>query len=211
MKPLYWNGPLARFVSLLLIITCTACVSAPSGEMTLRPGPQRVPALRAQGDLIIATLAGATLTVEPLTPQGLDAYYARRPALVNPFKVLPKGTKAPLAFILRIQNVGLDRINFDPGQALLTDQQGRRSQAFSYDELYSLVAGLGESAKILRALDETVLSNLLVVPPRHDRDGLLLFPPLDSAVKMMILTVGSFYVGPTEQLMLFEFEVRRTP
>lgn len=177
----------------------------------LRPGPQRLPTLQAQGDLVIATLAGATVTAEPLTEKGLDAYYARRPALVNPFKILPKGSKAPLAFILRIQNVGRDRINFDPAQAWLTDQQDHRSAAFSYDELYSLFSEKGESARALRALEETVLTNFLVVPPKHDRDGLLVFPPLDPAAKMVILEVGSFYVGSAEQLLLFEFEVRRAP
>lgn len=211
MKPLLSNGPLARFFSLLMVVSCTACASGPSGEAMLRPGPQRLPTLQAQGDLVIATLAGATVTAEPLTEKGLDAYYARRPALVNPFKILPKGSKAPLAFILRIQNVGRDRINFDPAQAWLTDQQDHRSAAFSYDELYSLFSEKAESARALRALEETVLTNFLVVPPKHDRDGLLVFPPLDPAAKMIILEVGSFYVGSAEQLLLFEFEVRRAP
>ena len=178
----------------------------------LRPGPQRLLTLQAQGDLVIATLAGgATVTVEPLTEKGLDAYYARRPTLLNPFKRLPKGAKGPLAFILRIQNVGRDRVNFDPSQALLVDQQYRRSAALSYDELYSLFSEKGESAKVLRTLEETALTNLLVVPPKLDREGLLIFPPLDPAAKAVILEVGSFYVGSAEQLLLFEFEVRRAP
>ena len=177
----------------------------------LRPGPQRLPTLRAQGALVIATLAGATITVEPLTEKGLDAYYARRPALVNPFTLRPKETKGPLAFILRIQNVGRDRVNFDPGQALLTDQQDRRLAALSYDELYSLFSEKGEAARALQALEETVLTNFLVVPPKLDREGLLLFPPPDPAAKMVILEVGSLYVGSVEQLLLFEFEVTHAP
>lgn len=176
-----------------------------------RPGPQRLPTLRAQGDLVIATLAGATVTAEPLTDKGLDAYYARRPALVNPFKQRQKETRGPLAFILRIQNVGRNRINFDPGQAVVVDQQDRRSAALSYDELYSLFSEQREPAKVLRALEETVLTNLLVVPPKVDREGLLIFPPLDPEAKMVILEVGSFYIGSAEQLLLFEFEVRRAP
>lgn len=211
MKPLIFNGPVARFLSLLLVIFCTACASGPSGEAVLRPGPQRLPTLRSQGDLVIATLTGATVTVEPLTEKGLDAYYARRPTLPNPFKALPRGAKAPLAFILRVQNVGRDRINFDPGQAWLTDQQNRRSAAFLYDELYSLFSEKGESEKVLRTLEETVLTNLLVIPPKLDREGLLIFPPLDPAVKTVILEMDSFYVGSTEQLLLFEFEVKRAP
>ncbi|MDD5560043.1 hypothetical protein [Candidatus Methylomirabilis sp.] len=180
--------------------------------MMLRPSPQRLPALRAQGDLIIATLGGATVTVEPLTEKGLDAYYTRRPALLNPFKMLSKGTtKGLLAFILRIQNVGRDRVNFDPGQAWLTDQQDHRSAALSYDELYGLFSDKGESAKVLRALEETTLTNLLVVPPKLDREGLLIFPAPDPTAKMVILEVGSFYVGSAEQLLLFEFEIRRAP
>lgn len=177
----------------------------------LRPGPQRLPALRAQGNLVIATLGGATVTVEPLTTKGLNEYYARRPTLLNPFKILPKGTKDPLAFILRIYNVGRDRVTFDPGQVWLVDQQDRRSAALSYDEMYSLFSEKSESAKILRTLEETVFTNLLVIPPRLDREGLLIFPPPDPTAKMVILEVGSFYVGSTEQLLLFEFEVRRAP
>ena len=211
MTSLFPNGPVARFFSLLLVISCTACASGPSGEAMLRPGPQRLPTLRAQGDLVIATLTGATVTVEPLTDKAIDAYYARRPALINPFKQHLKETKGLLVFLLRIQNVGQNRVNFDPGQALLVDQQNRRSAALSYDELYSLFSEKGESAKVLRTLDETVLTNLLVVPPKLDREGLLLFPPLDPEAKMVILEVGSFYVGSTEQLLLFEFEVRRAP
>lgn len=179
--------------------------------MMLRPGPQRLPSLRAQGDLVIATLGGATVTAEPLTEKGLDAYYARRPTLLNPFKMLPKGSKGLLAFILRVNNVGRDRVNFDPGQAWLTDQQDHRSAVLSYDELYGLFSEKGESAKVLRALEETALTNLLVVPPKLDREGLIIFPAPDPTAKMVILEVGSFYVGSTEQLLLFEFEIRRAP
>src|SRR5574337_809413 len=150
MKPLFPNGPLARFFSLLMVISLAACASGPSGEAMLRPGPQRLPALRAQGNLIIATLGGATVTVEPLATKGLNEYYARRPTLLNPFKILPKGTKDPLAFILRIHNVGRDRVTFDPGQVWLVDQQDRRSAALSYDELYSLFSEKSESDGIQR-------------------------------------------------------------
>jgi hypothetical protein len=83
--------------------------------------------------------------------------------------------------------------------------------AFLYDELYSLFSEKGESTKVLRALEETVLTNLLVIPPKLDREGLLVFPPLDPTVKTVILELGSFYVGSTEQLLLFEFEIRRAP
>lgn len=177
----------------------------------LHPGPQRLPTLQAQGNLIIATLAGATVTVEPLTAQGLDVYYARRPALVNPFRLHSKEIERPLTFILRIQNVGRDRINFDPGQTMLVDQQNRRSAALSYDELYSLFSEQGASTRVLRALEETVLTSYVVVPPKLDREGLLVFSPPDSAAKTVILDVGSFYLGSAEQLLLFEFEVRRGP
>ncbi len=212
MKPLFFSGPPARFFSLLIVVTSlAACALSRSGESALRPGVQRLPTLRAQGDLIIATLPGATVTVEPLTAKGLEAYYARRTTLLDPFKILPKRTKGLLAFILRIQNVGQDRINFDPSQAVLVDQQDRRLAALSYDELYSLFPEKGESAKVLRAFEETVLTSYIVVPPKLDREGLLLFPSLDPAAKAIILEVGSFYIGSAEQLLLFEFEIRRAP
>jgi hypothetical protein len=167
--------------------------------------------LRAQGDLVIATLPGATVTVEPLTEQALDAYYAQRPNPLNPLKILPKKTKGLLAFMLRIQNVGRDRISIDPGQAVLVDQQDRRSAALSYDELYGVLSEVRNSAKALQAVEETVLTKFLVVPPQLDREGLLLFPPPDPAAKAVILEVGSFYIGSAEQLLLFEFEIRRAP
>lgn len=211
MKPLSPSGPLARFFSLLIAVALTACASGRSGEFTLRPGPQRLPALRAQGDLVIATLTGATVTVEPLTEQGLDAYYARRPTLPNPFKIVPQKIKNPLAFIFRIQNVGRDRVHFDPSQVVLVDQQHRRAPAFSYDELYGLFAEHRASARAMRALEETVLTGYLVVPPKLEREGLLLFPSPDPAAKALILEVGSLYLGSIEQLLLFEFEVRRAP
>ncbi len=202
-------GPL---FSLLIVVSLAACASGPkSGEQTLRPGPQRLPTLRAQGDLVIATLPGATVTVEPLTEQALDAYYARRPNPLNPLKILPKKTKGPLAFMLRIQNVGRDRISVDPGQAVLVDQQDRRSAALSYDELYGVLSEVRNSAKALQAVEETVLTKFLVIPPQLDREGLLLFPPPDPAAKTVILEVGSFYIGSAEQLLLFEFEIRRAP
>lgn len=177
----------------------------------LRPGPQRLPTLLAQGDLVIATLQGATMTVQPLSREGLDAYYSRRPALVNPFKTLPKDANRPLAFIVRIQNLGRDRINFDPNQALLVDQQNHRAVALSYDELYGMLSQGNEPAKALQALEETVLTNYVVVPPKIDREGLLLFPPLEPGAKAIILEIGSFYIGSAEQLLLFEFEVLRPP
>jgi hypothetical protein len=197
---------------LLIVASMTACASGPkSGEQTLRPGPQRLPSLRAQGDLVIATLAGATVTVEPLTEKALDAYYARRPSLLNPLKIVPKQTKGLLAFMLRIQNVGGDRITFDPGQAALVDQQSRRSAALSYDELYTLFSEQGKSALALRTLEETMLTKFLVIPPKLEREGLLLFPPPDPGAKAVILEVGSFYIGSAEQLLQFEFEIRRAP
>ena len=202
-------GPL---FSLLIVVSLTACASGPkSGDQTLRPGPQRLPTLRAQGDLVIATLAGATITVEPLTEQALDAYYARRSNPLNPLKILPKKTKGLLAFMLRIQNVGRDRISVDPGQAVLVDQQDRRSAALSYDELYMLLSEQSKSALVLRTIEETMLTKFLVVPPKLEREGLLLFPPPDPAAKAVILEVGSFYIGSAEQLLLFEFEIRRAP
>jgi hypothetical protein len=188
-----------------------ACASGPSGEAMLRPGPQRLPTMRAQGDLIIATLQGATMTVQPLNPQELDAYYLRRPALVNPFKTLPKFTSRPLAFIVRIQNLGRERISFDPSQALLEDQEGHRMAAFSYDELYSTFSEGDEPARALRALEETILTNYTIVPPKLDREGLLLFPPLQPDAKALILELSSFYIGSAEQLLLFEFQVLRVP
>jgi hypothetical protein len=211
VKPSIPSGPLARFFSLLIVISLAACASGPKGEAVLRPGPQRLPTMRAQGDLVIATLQGAAVTVQPLTREGLDTYYSRRPSLVNPFKMLPKGANRPLAFNVRIQNIGRDRVNFDPSQALLVDQQDRRAAAFSYDELYSLFSETDQPDRALQALQETVLTNFLVIPPKIDRAGLLLFPRPEPEAKIVILDMGSFYVGSVEQLLLFEFEVTRVP
>jgi hypothetical protein len=209
MKCRVSGGPLARLFILLMATTLAACASGPSGEAMLRPGPQHLPALRAQGDLIIATLQGAAMTVQPLGPEGLDAYYLRRPALINPFKTLPKSTNRPLAFIVRIQNLGRERISFDPSQALLEDQERHRMAVLSYDELYSAFSEGDEPAKALQALEETVLTNYIVIPPKLDREGLLLFPPPQPDAKAFVLELSSFYIGSAEQLLLFEFEVLR--
>ena len=201
----------ALFFLPLLFTSVSGCASAPTGEATLRPGPQRLPYLQTQGDLVIATLQGVTVTVQPLTPKELDAYYLRRPALVNPFKTLPKLAKRPLAFIVRIQNQGRDRVTFDPGQALMIDQQNHRTTPLSYDELYSIFSEGNQPDQALQAIQEIVLTNLLVIPPKLDRQGLLLFPLPEPRTKSLILEMGSFYIGSAEQLLLFEFEVRRAP
>jgi len=204
--------PAARaFFSLLLLTSVAACASGPSGEAVLRPGPQHLPHLQAQGDLVIATLQGVTVTVQPLTPKGLDSYYLRRPALVNPFKTLPDLAKRPLAFTVRIQNQGRDRVTFDPSQALVVDQEDHRTVALPYDELYSIFSEGDEPDRALQALQETVLTNFLVVPPKLDRQGLLFFPRPEPGAKLLILDMGSFYIGSKEQLLLFEFEVHRAP
>ncbi len=205
------SGPLARFFSVLTVATLVGCASGPSGEARLRPGPQRLPHLRAQGDLIIATLEGVAITVQALTPTDLDAYYSRRPALANPFKGVGTATAGPLAFVIRIQNQGRERITFDPSQSQLVDQRDHRVNAITYDELHGVFSEGDQSAKALQSLQETVLTNFLVVPPRLDREGLLLFPPPNPDAKTVILRLDSLYVGSAVQLLLFEFEVKRTP
>ncbi|MCI0410693.1 MAG: hypothetical protein L0191_19395 [Acidobacteria bacterium] len=205
------SGLLARFFSLLTAAALAACTSGPSGEARLRPGPQRLPHLQAQGDLVIAALKGVAITVQPLTPEGLDAYYSERPALLNPFKITPDTKQRPLAFIVRIQNQGQERVVFDPSQVQLADQRDRRTNAIPYDELYGTLSESEQSAKALQALQDTVFINLLVVPPKLDREGLLLFPPPDPEAKALILHMYSFYIGSAAQLLLFEFQVLRTP
>ncbi len=199
------------FFSLVMVISLAACASGPSGEATLRPGPQHLPNLQAQGDLVIATVRGVAVTVQSLTPKGLDAYYSRRPALVNPFKTLPKLAKRPLAFIVRIQNQGRERVTFDPSQALLVDQQDHRTAALPYDELYSIFSEGERPDRALQALQETALTNFLVVPPKLDRQGLLFFPLPEPGAKLLILDMDSFFIGSAKQLLLFEFEVHRAP
>lgn len=208
MKSFLASGPLARFFSLLIAISLAACASTtnPAGEATLRPGPQRLPTLRAQGDLVIATLQGATVTVQPLSRKGLNEYYSHRPNLVNPFKKLPKSADPPLAFVVRIQNLGRNPVNFDPSQVLLVDQRDRRTVPLPYDDLYTALSEDDDPNKALQSLQETILSNYVVIPPKLDREGLLVFPPLDPDVKTVIVEIGSLYIGSVEQLLLFEFE-----
>ena len=152
------------------------------------------------------------MTAQPLSRNGLEAYYSRRPALVNPFKTLavPVAIR-PLAFLVRIQNLGRERINFDPSQALLVDQENRRAAALPYDELYTMFSEGNEPARALQAVEETILTNYMVIPPKIDREGLLLFPPPHLEAKTLILEIGSFHIGSVEQILLFEFEVRRAP
>jgi hypothetical protein len=202
------SGPFARFFFALVLTSLVACASRPTGEPGLRPGPQRLPHLQAQGDRVIASLDGATVTVQPMTPRALDAYFSQRVG-ANPFTAGPKVTDSPMAFVVRIQNRGRDRINFDPSQTFLIDQQNHRTAAMPYDELYSIFSESKERGRAMQVLDEAVLTAFLVVPPQIDRAGLLLFPPPVPEAKTLILDMGSFYIGSTSQLLLFEFEVHR--
>jgi hypothetical protein len=91
------------------------------------------------------------------------------------------------------------------------DQEDQRTAALPYDELYSIFSKGDQPDPALQALQETILTNFLVIPPKIDRAGLLLFPRPEPEAKIVILDMGSFYVGSVEQLLLFEFEIHRAP
>jgi hypothetical protein len=205
------GGPLVRLFACVAIGLLAACAPGPKGEPLLRPGPQRLPYLRAQGDLVIATLDGIAVTVQPVPGRALEAFFARRSGAITAFTAAPAGVERPLGFMVRIENRGNQRLAFDPAQAFLIDQRNQRTAVFPYDELYRMFSESEQPAKALQVLDDAVLTGFLVVPPKLERAGLLIFPPPPPDARLLILELASLYIGSTEQLLLFEFEVHRSP
>ena len=61
----------------------------------------------------------------------------------------------------------------------------------------------------LLSLQATLLSRFVVISPGGQRDGLLLFSSIDPEAKLLMLDLGSFFVGGRMAPGRFEFQVVR--
>ena len=189
---------------------CFTFGTSPAGEPLLRPAVQRLGGnSQVVGNAVVVSFGGVAVQMEPLTPEQLDDLYKQREGVVNPVKGLPGGETPPIAFRLDMRNQGRQPVQGDPAQFVLTDQDGIRRLPLTYQDFYQLVSELPDADQRLRSMQATTLTNFLTVPPGGRRDGFVFFPPLSPTSRLVVLELGSFYVGPREVPVLAEFEVSR--
>jgi len=158
---------------------------------------------------VVASTGGVAISVEPLSPEHLDLLYQNRPGLVNPLKGLTPEAPPPLAFRVTVRNRARQAVQIEPAQFSLTDQEGVRAQPMQYQDFYQLLADLPDAEQRLRSVQATTLSSFVTVAPGAERDGFLYFPPMPENSRLLILELGSVYMGARELPLLAEFEVVR--
>ena len=204
-------SPGAVLFGVCVLLTACATTPAPPKARLLRPGPQSLPANTVTGELIIAQLEGATVSIRALSWEALQRFYGGQRDLANPFADLPAGVPRPAAFLLHLRNDSPEPLSFDPTAARLADQEGRRQGPLDYPALYASLAGLEGGTARLRAVQRTVLTSTVVVPPGGERQGLLLFPELAAGARAVLVDLASLYRGSAPQLLVFQFLVTEQP
>ena len=194
----------------VLLVACATTADRPKARL-LHPAPQSLPINTVTGDLIIAQLERATVSLRALPWEGLQRFYAAQRDLVNPFADLPAGSPRPTVFLLHLRNDSSDTLSFDPTAATLADQEGRRRAPLDYPALYATLAGLERGAERLRAVQRTALTATVIVPPGGERRGLLLFPELPADARAVLVDLASLYRGSAPQLLVFQFLVTEQP
>lgn len=194
----------------VLLAACATTADRPKARLLL-PGPQSLPINTVTGDLIIAELERATVSLRALSWDGLQRFYAAQRDLVNPFADLPAGDARPTTFLLHLRNDSPDPLSFDPTAARLADQEGRRQAPLDYPALYVTLAGREQGAERLRAIQRTALTATVIVPPGGERRGLLLFPELPADARAVLVYLASLYRGSAPQLLVFQFLVTEQP
>ena len=206
------RGRLARAFVFVGVLSFTSCASSPKdGVVVLRPSPARQPTHQVVGESIIASLGGAAVTVQWLSPPGVDRFYAGRIGLVNPF---PKETwkdAPPTVFLVQFRNQTSEDLQFDPALTFLVDQRGRRGVPLSFEEVYMGKPEAERSGPALRSLQATLFSRYLVLPPGGQREALLVFPGIDPEAKVLLLEFASFFIGGKSAPGHFEFQVLHQP
>jgi len=203
------RGQTARVFFFAAVLIVAGCANPPKGELSLSPAPQRQATHQVVGEAIVASLAGASVTVRWLTPVEVEQYFENKPGLVYPWPKEVRKAAPPTTFLLRVRNQTSGEVQFDPTLVFLVSQDGRRMRPVSYEELYEQLEGTEDSAARLRSLQATLLSRFLVITPGGQREGLLVFPALGPEDKHLLLELGSFFVGGRDVLGLFEFQVVR--
>ena len=204
-------SPGAVWVGACILLAACATTPAPPKARLLRPGPQNLPVNTVTGEIIIAQLERATVSIRALSRDALGRYYGGQRDLVNPFADLPAGAPRPTAFLLHLRNDSPDPLSFDPTAARLADQEGRRQVPLDYPALYAFLVGAERGAERLRAVQRTVLTATVAVPPGGERQGLLLFPELPVGARAVLLDLASLYRGSAPQLVVFQFLVVEEP
>ncbi len=194
-------------------LLCGGCFSfgggSPLGEPSLRPALQHSAQNQVVGNTVVASYGGVAFTVEPLAPEHLDLLYQNRPGLVNPLKELsPKGPQ-PIVFRVTVRNRARQALQIEPAQFSLTDQEGQRAIPMQYQDFYQLFGELPDAEQRLRSVQATTLSSFVTVAPGGEREGFLYFPPMPDSSRLLVLELGSVYLGARELPLLTEFEVVR--
>ncbi len=203
--------PARAFVfGLALVASGCASTATSSREIAIRPGVQQQPNLQVVGEAIVASLAGATVTVRWLNASAVERFYADRPGLVYPWSRDYWKQNPPTVFHVRVRNQTREEIQFDPGLAALVTQAGQRERPIPYEDMYMQLAGEEDSRPRLLSLQATLLSRFVVLAPGGQREGILVFPAVAPDAKHLLLEFSSFYVGGKNSPGLFEFQVLRS-
>ena len=205
------RGRIARafFLGAVLLLLLAGCASAPKGEVSILPSPQRQATHQVVGESIVASLGGAAVTVRWLAATGVEQYFESKPGLLYPWPREVWKLAPPTVFLLRVRNQTPEDVQFDPTLAALVTQDGQRERPVSYEEMYQHLEGTEGAAARLQSLQATLLSRFVVIPPGGQREGLLVFPALGPKAKHLLLEFASFYVGGRVVPGLFEFQVLR--
>jgi len=189
------------------------CASTPKGvgPSAIRPTPQQPPTHQIVGDAIVASLSGVGVTVGWLGEGATDQYFQERPGLIQPWPPEIWKVAPPTVFLLRIRNQTREEVQFDPGTAAATNQDGERERLIPYEEFYMRLADQPDAEARLRSLHSTLYSRFVVLPPGGQREGLLVFPTQGPKSKLLVLEIGSFFVGGRSTPGLFTFQVLFSP
>jgi hypothetical protein len=180
---------------------CVLLTSAPPENVSLRPVAPRLPTYTVSGLTIIASPGPISVVVRPVGPEEVHAYFRSRPARVNPFQGMQDRITP---FLVRIENRSRDQVTFDPGLAVLKDDDDRPANAWDAADLFDTLA---DRPGLLQVAQTAVFTNYLVVHAEQNREGLLIFPAFPKDAKALFLHLTSLYAGPTPYPLIFEFSV----
>jgi hypothetical protein len=180
---------------------CAFLASAPPENVDLRPAPSRIPTYTVSGQTIIATPGPVSVATEPLVADQVQRYFRGRPTRVNPFQEFEGEITA---FFVRIENRSKDQAVFDPGAAILKDDEDRSARAWGIAELHEIFS---DRPQLLQAALKGVITSYLVIPAEKSQEGLLIFPAFAKDAKAVFLQLTSLYAGPTPTPLIFEFTV----
>jgi hypothetical protein len=200
MAPVLARGSLLA-LGATLTVGCVFFASAPPENVSLRPTPPRVPTYTVSGQAIIATPGPISVVVRPVGPEEVHAYFRSRHTQVNPFQGI--GDRIT-PFMIRIENRSRDQVVFDPGLAVLKDDEERPATAWDAADLYQTFA---DRPGLLQAAQAGVFTSYLVVHADQSREGLLIFPAFSKDAKALFLQLTSLYAGATPYPLIFEFTV----